>query len=87
MPIDLQDALCAHPDVRYAVALPSAGGRFGAVVVRAPGSPTTETELQAYVADRHGAHLVPDPVRLVDRVPVTEQGKPDRAQLSRLLVP
>ncbi|HEX4011602.1 MAG TPA: AMP-binding protein [Solirubrobacteraceae bacterium] len=90
MPVDVQHALCDHPDVRYAVAIPSAsaGGRdrgFSAVVVLAPGATTDPAGLRTFVADAHGDQLVPEQVVAVDRVPVTEQGKPDRARLAILI--
>jgi acyl-coenzyme A synthetase/AMP-(fatty) acid ligase len=50
---------------------------FGAIVQVTPGSDVTPAELQAFVEQR-GAHLVPAPVAIVVRVPVTEQGKPAR---------
>jgi fatty-acyl-CoA synthase len=84
MPIDVQDALCSHPDVRYAVALPN-GDRFAAVVVLAPGARLTESELQRFVEQERDPALAPDPLVVVDRVPVTEQGKPDRVVLAGML--
>ncbi|MDN3358158.1 non-ribosomal peptide synthetase [Actinomadura sp. DC4] len=39
------------------------------------------TELQAYVAGRLPAHMVPDAVMVVDRMPLTANGKIDRAAL------
>jgi fatty-acyl-CoA synthase len=90
MPVDVQHALCDHPDVRYAVVIPSApagdrDGGFSAVVVLAPGALTDAAALRTFVADQHGDHLVPEQVVAVDRVPVTEQGKPDRARITILI--
>jgi fatty-acyl-CoA synthase len=85
MPVDVQDALCDHPDVRYAVAIADDHGGFSAAVVLRPESTVTAAELAAHVADHHGEHLMPHAIVAVDRVPVTEQGKPDRARIATLL--
>jgi acyl-CoA synthetase (AMP-forming)/AMP-acid ligase II len=79
-PVDVQDALCAHPDVRYAVAVPVEGG-FVAVVQTDAASPSG---LRDWVRACFGAHEVPAAIRIVDRVPVTEQGKPDRAAITAM---
>jgi fatty-acyl-CoA synthase len=84
MPIDVQEALCDHADVRYAVAIPVDGG-FGALAVLAPEAATDADSLQRFVGLRHGEHLVPRQIAVVRRVPVTEQGKPDRARITALL--
>ncbi len=87
MPLDVANALCAHPEVRYAVAIPigPADGGFGAIVVLAPGASATPADLRAYVAQAHGDHLVPRVVVPVDRIPTTEQGKPDRTVIAPVL--
>ena len=85
-PVGLQDTLCRLDDVRYAVIAPELeqGRRVAAVVVW-PGreaDPATCVEaVRAAYGDRVAASLV---VVLLDRVPLTEQGKPDRAALARL---
>ncbi|HXD63888.1 MAG TPA: AMP-binding protein [Solirubrobacteraceae bacterium] len=84
MPVDVQDALCDHPEVRYAVAVPADGG-FCAVAVLAPGATVGGDDLRAFVAERRGEHLSPAQIIAVDRVPVTEQGKPNRARIAALL--
>jgi acyl-coenzyme A synthetase/AMP-(fatty) acid ligase len=84
MPVDVQEALCDHLDVRYAVAIPVDGG-FGAVVVLAPGAAADAESLRRFVVLLHGEHLVPRQIAVVRRVPVTEQGKPDRAHIAALL--
>ena len=84
MPVDVQDALCDHPEVRYAVAVPADGG-FRAVVVLAPGSTVDGDDLQAFVSACHGDHVTPVQIIAMDRVPVTEQGKPNRVRIAALL--
>ena len=81
MPLDVANALCAHPDVRYAVAVPVGIG-FGAIVKLAPGSHTVEGDLRAFIRDRYGDTLLPTAMLLTDRIPTTEQGKPDRVAIT-----
>jgi fatty-acyl-CoA synthase len=87
MPIDIQDALCDHPAVRYAVAIPTEPGRggFSAAVLLAAAATADTNGLMAFVAEQRGRHLVPDAIVAVDRMPITEQGKPDRAALTTIL--
>ncbi len=64
LPLDVSNALCSHPRVRYAVSVPAeahAGG-FGSVVQLAPGAGLGESDLQAWVRDRYGPHLVPETI-------------------------
>jgi acyl-coenzyme A synthetase/AMP-(fatty) acid ligase len=87
LPLDVSNALCSHPQVHYAVTVPAradAGG-FGSVVKLAPEAGLGESDLQAFVRDRHGSHLVPEVITLSDRIPTTEQGKPDRRAISQML--
>jgi fatty-acyl-CoA synthase len=87
LPLDVSNALCAHPHVRYAVSVPAearAGG-FGSLVKLAPGAELGESDLHAFVRDRYGPHLVPEVITLSDRIPTTEQGKPDRKVITRIL--
>jgi fatty-acyl-CoA synthase len=87
MPVDLEDAACAHPDVVYAVALPGETGGFGVLALRAHGSSASAEQ----IGDHLRAQVVPaaavGPVVVVDHLPVTEQGKPDRTIVSELLRP
>jgi fatty-acyl-CoA synthase len=78
--VDLQDTLCRVPSVRYAVLVADLdeGVRVAAVEAWSGGTVDAE-ECRAAVAAEHGAevaasmHVLP-----VERVPLTEQGKPDR---------
>ena len=80
MPLDVANALCAHPEVRYAVAVPVGGG-VGSIVTLAPGSDTGEKALREFVRENYGDRLVPSAVLVSDRIPTTEQGKPDRVAI------
>lgn len=84
LPLDVANALCAHPEVRYAVAVP-AGRRLSAIVTLAPGSAVGARELAEFVRDRDGESLVPEAVLVADRIPTTEQGKPDRVEITAAL--
>jgi fatty-acyl-CoA synthase len=86
LPIDFQEAFCARPGVRYAVAVPHPDGDgFGLALVLDAGVDVEEV-VESVRADA-GAHLVPVAAVVVDTMPRTEQGKPDRGVLNRLLWP
>ncbi|MEU2348460.1 AMP-binding protein [Modestobacter sp. NPDC049651] len=82
-PVDLQEALCRLPAVRYAVALPGPHPGTGLAAVEPwPGERVDADACRAAVAaavDRTVAGTLQ--VLPVERMPVTEQGKPDRAAL------
>ncbi|MET0699530.1 MAG: class I adenylate-forming enzyme family protein [Mycobacterium sp.] len=82
VPLDLQEAFCALPGVRYAVAVPTDDG-FGLALVVDPA--VVVDDLVDIVRTTAGAHLVPVKTVVLERIPRTEQGKPDRAALTRLL--
>jgi acyl-coenzyme A synthetase/AMP-(fatty) acid ligase len=54
-------------------------------VVLAPGSTVDGEHLRAFVNARHGEHVTPVQIIAMDRVPVTEQGKPNRVRIAALL--
>ncbi len=86
-PIEVEEALRAHPAVRDAavVGVPDAelGERVGAVVVAA-GSVSAD-ELAAHCASRLASFKVPEYIGFADELPVTVLGKLDRRSLSDLL--
>lgn len=86
-PLDVANALCAHPDVRYAVAAPlGPAAGFGALAVTAPAASVTAADLRSYLIAEHGAHVAPEVIALDERIPTTEQGKPDRSVLVPALI-
>lgn len=87
LPLDVSNALCSHPHVRYAVSVPAHAdiGGFGSMVTLAPDTEIGESDLRAFVRDRHGPHLVPSVITESDRIPTTEQGKPDRRVITGML--
>jgi fatty-acyl-CoA synthase len=81
-PVDVQDALCEHPEVRYAVAVPTETGFLAAVLLRS-GATVGSAELRDWLATR--GEVVPETFLFLDRMPVTEQGKPDRNAITALV--
>jgi acyl-CoA synthetase (AMP-forming)/AMP-acid ligase II len=89
MPLDLEDAACAHPDVVYAVALPAdpgVVGAFGVLALQSHGSSLTVDALREHLRTQLSPAAVGEVV-VVDHLPVTEQGKPDRPIVAELLRP
>jgi fatty-acyl-CoA synthase len=82
-PVDVQNALCAHPAVRYAVAVPTDSG-FAALVVPMAGRCLSTPDLLTSTRRQHGPRLLPVSVVISNAVPLTEQGKPDRAAIGAL---
>lgn len=78
--VDLQDTLCRLPSVRYAVLVADLeqGVRIAAVEAW-PGGSVDAEECRDAVAAEHGPEVAASlRVLPVDRVPLTEQGKPNR---------
>ena len=85
-PTALEDTLCGLPSVRYAVIVvdPERHTRIGAVVPWS-GSEVNIEECQHAVRVAHGADVAKSLVIIpVERIPLTEQGKPDRQMIYRL---
>ncbi len=79
-----EGTLCRVPDVRYAAVVPDEGTRrwVAAVVTTAR---RIAPAARAAVCAEHGAAAAARVVVLpVDRLPLTEQGKPDRSAIRRL---
>jgi amino acid adenylation domain-containing protein len=87
----ISDALTAHPGVRDAVVTvtggDSASKRIIAAVVPAPGAAVLAAELRDHLADSLPSYLVPSLWALVDRLPVTANGKVDRRALAAAAAP
>jgi fatty-acyl-CoA synthase len=84
---EVEDTACRQPGVRYAVALPGESrGEIIVAVVPWPGQDVFVEGCRQAVAAAHrtGSHERPIQVIAVDRIPVTEQGKPDREALREL---
>ncbi|HZB50013.1 MAG TPA: amino acid adenylation domain-containing protein, partial [Mycobacteriales bacterium] len=82
-PGEVEAALVTHPAVREAVVGgvgPRDGVRRLVAAVRVDG-PVSGAEVRAHVARTLPRYLVPDVVRVVDALPLTANGKVDRAAL------
>ena len=86
MPTDIEDALCSLPSVKYAVAVRDAASKITiAAVVAWPGMPIHRAACRHAVARRFGSGIAASLVMVrVDRMPLTEQGKPDRSAIAQL---
>ena len=85
-PVALQDLLCRRPDVRYAVIVldPDTGTRVVAAVPW-PGRVIDTAGCRDAIGGAFGPSVAATVVVLpVDRIPLTEQGKPNRPQIRRL---
>ncbi|MEV7357759.1 amino acid adenylation domain-containing protein [Kitasatospora sp. NPDC091276] len=83
-PAEIESALAAHPAVAQAAVLLRDGRRLLAYAVPRPGARPGPAELREHLARRLPAYLVPDAVVLLDRLPLTANGKPDPAALPDL---
>ncbi|MFJ8133191.1 non-ribosomal peptide synthetase [Streptomyces hydrogenans] len=84
---EVEARLAAHPAVDVAavtVVGDLAGARLAAWVSAVDGAEVTGAELRAHAAETLPEHMVPSAVRLLPSLPVTANGKIDRAALRRL---
>ncbi|WP_063063813.1 non-ribosomal peptide synthetase [Nocardia violaceofusca] len=79
---EVETALTTLPSVQQAVALVTDSGRLAAAV-RAGG--VTTDELRAALRDLLPAHMIPDLIEIVTEIPLTPNGKLDRAAIRRLV--
>ncbi|MFH7339669.1 amino acid adenylation domain-containing protein [Streptomyces sp. KHY 26] len=88
-PGEIAAALREHPGVRdAAVVVGDDGGvsrqLLAACVPKDPGSAPSTAELSAFLDERLPAYMVPGLWAIVDQIPVTANGKTDRARLAGL---
>ncbi|PSR63825.1 non-ribosomal peptide synthetase [Nocardia sp. MDA0666] len=79
---EVETALTTLPTVAQAVALVTGSGRLAAAV-RAGG--VTTDDLRAALRDLLPAHMIPDLIEIVTEIPLTPNGKLDRAAIRRLV--
>lgn len=82
---DVEAALAALPDVALCAAVLAGAGQLAAFVVPAntPSAPTAEA-LQKALGEALPRYMVPALIRVVDRMPLTPNGKIDRRALAEL---
>ncbi|WP_406737676.1 amino acid adenylation domain-containing protein [Streptomyces sp. NBC_00853] len=84
-PGEVESALTAHPLIRQAVVVARAGDDGGkeliGYVVAAPGAAPAAAELREHLSARLPAYMLPAATVTLDRIPLTANGKVDRAQL------
>jgi amino acid adenylation domain-containing protein len=83
-PGEVEAALIGHPGVREAAVVAPADSdgdrRMAAFVVADPG--VGEADLRSHLAEKLPSYMVPSALYLVERLPVTPNGKVDRAALA-----
>jgi hypothetical protein len=88
-PVEVEEALLAHPAVRdaaaFAVPHHELGEEPAAAAVLHTGANATERELRAFAAQRLADFKVPRHVTIVAEIPRTSTGKPRRAALAETL--
>jgi amino acid adenylation domain-containing protein len=84
-PGEIEAALCTHKDVRQAVVvaaeLPSGDQRLVAYAVYRDGNEPTASELRRFLRRNLPEYMIPSTVMRLDAVPLTPNGKLDRAAL------
>ncbi|MCM6776033.1 amino acid adenylation domain-containing protein [Nocardia sp. CDC159] len=78
---EVEAALTAQPGVREAVALVTDAGRLVAAVTVDGPAP----ELTSGLRDLLPAHMIPEAVEVLDAIPLTANGKLDRAAIRRMI--
>jgi len=89
-PRAVEDVLETHPGVASASVFGIADDHWGeivvaAVVLRDPA--TSASDLAAYVRERKGAVQTPKRFEIIDSIPLTAVGKPDKKALRRMFSP
>ncbi|HEX9983146.1 MAG TPA: amino acid adenylation domain-containing protein [Thermoanaerobaculia bacterium] len=88
-PQEVEAALLEHPGVReavvFAVPHPTLGQRVAAAVVLRSAAAVTAGTLRRFVAERVAPFKVPQPIVIVDTIPVGSSGKLQRVRLAEVL--
>ncbi|WP_395293149.1 class I adenylate-forming enzyme family protein [Kitasatospora hibisci] len=90
-PADVEQVLLSHPAIAQCAAFGTRGAdgteELHVAVVPAAGDRPDGASVRALVTERLGRMYVPNAVHLLDRLPLTEAGKPDRKLLRATLAP
>lgn len=89
-PRAVEDVLEAHPGVASACVFGVPDAHWGEIVVAVVvlrDNTTTIADLIAYVRERKGAVQTPKRIEIVDTIPLTGVGKPDKKQLRQIYAP
>jgi acyl-CoA synthetase (AMP-forming)/AMP-acid ligase II/thioesterase domain-containing protein/acyl carrier protein len=88
-PLEVDQALLAHPDVSEAATFgfphPTLGQEVAAAVVVREGAETTARDIQAFVRERLAAFKIPRRILIVEAIPKGPTGKVQRSQLHKQL--
>lgn len=88
-PREVESVLLGHPDVTDACVVPVPHAVKGlvpaAMVVLRPGSKTDAQALKAYSLDRGPAYAHPRRLAIVEEIPLSAAGKPDKARIRKAL--
>ena len=84
-PSEIEQVLAEHPSVSAAAVIGIPDSKWGeavkAVVVPRPGMDIDTSELESIVKEKKGSHHAPKSFDIVDALPVTAVGKPDKKSL------
>ena len=85
-PLEVEAVLAAHPRVADVAVVPKEDdvmGEIGVAVVVPRERPPTLEELRAFAADKLAAYKLPEAIRVVDELPLTDFHKVDRQRLQK----
>lgn len=85
---EVEAALLAHPDVDEACAAVTRGGAGDALlaaVAALEGSAVSPAEVRGFLQERLPGYMVPESIRVCDKLPLLTSGKLDRKQIHEML--
>ncbi|MFD3702132.1 amino acid adenylation domain-containing protein [Nocardia sp. NPDC058658] len=85
---EVEAALSAYPSVAQGIAVVFGSRSLGAVVVAASGEPPDSLDIEgieAFLAERLSAAMIPDRIVVLEALPLTPNGKVDRLAIAAIL--